>query len=254
MEEKRNSSFFASASRFFKSTSNIKPTTPSRSSSLSGRQTQTEPDSVTTSQPRPEPQRVVVKEQLPPLATPVQQQLVKEDSEEEDTNEVEQIIEDEATRAFADETITFSTRTIDYASSLSPELLADNMDSFKLRTPLLPSVSTPTHSVATNTVDVDPWAISLQMEPSTSSPVNNILTQDIEPQKRRVFADLITSWTTGQSNIFETRPVEDPEQFFQHVAEEQRDVGFAGIDDSPIRTNAETTTVNIWGDVENPWS
>lgn len=260
VEDTKSSSFFASASRFFKSSSSTKPSasTSTSSSVSSDIQNQPVPPSVTLPSPPPVDKTVVSvqqQQQTDPPQLQVVNRQVEEEEEENDTNDAIPVIEDEATRAFADETISFSTHAINYTTSLTPDLLIDGIDSLKVRTPLSPSVSSPTHTTTTTTtgggVELDPWALSISLEPSVSSPITRVPVQEIEPQKRRVFADLITSWNTGQ--IHREREEVDPDQFFHHIAEEQRDVGFAGIsNDSPIK--AAPTSVNIWEEVENPWS
>ncbi|KAI9265616.1 hypothetical protein BY458DRAFT_513451 [Sporodiniella umbellata] len=243
-EEKRNSSFFASASRFFKS--NSKPSPSPSSTSISDKNEEIPSSSAEPVEANKKIQTPAVKSAEKPMTPPVVKAPVaatieKEEEEREDTN----VIEDEATRAFADE-IAFKSKAIDY--TLPPDLLIEGMDSLKVRTPLLPSVSTPTASV---TVEVDPW--SLQLEPSTSTPIVQVPTQEIEPQKRKVFADLITSWNTGQSNDPFERVEED--QFFQYVAEEKRDVAFGLIKNDDRNDIIKThTNVHIWDEVENPWS
>ncbi|RCH96399.1 hypothetical protein CU097_000330, partial [Rhizopus azygosporus] len=218
VEDTKSSSFFASASRFFKSSSSAKPSASTSTSSSVSSDIQNQPVSPSVTLPSPPSvDKTVVSVQQPQQTEPPQLQV--------------------ATRAFADETISFSTHAINYTTSLTPDLLIDGIDSLKVRTPLSPSL--------------DPWALSISLEPSVSSPITRVPVQEIEPQKRRVFADLITSWNTGQTH--REREEVDPDQFFHHIAEEQRDVGFAGIsNDSPIKTIP--TSVNIWEEVENPWS
>ncbi|CEI98770.1 hypothetical protein RMCBS344292_12870 [Rhizopus microsporus] len=262
VEDTKSSSFFASASRFFKSSSSAKPSASTSTSSSVSSDIQNQPVSPSVTLPSPPSvDKTVVSVQQPQQTEPPQLQVVnrqeeeEEEEEENDTNDATPVIEDEATRAFADETISFSTHAINYTTSLTPDLLIDGIDSLKVRTPLSPSVSSPTHTTTTTTtasgVELDPWALSISLEPSVSSPITRVPVQEIEPQKRRVFADLITSWNTGQTH--REREEVDPDQFFHHIAEEQRDVGFAGIsNDSPIKTIP--TSVNIWEEVENPWS
>jgi hypothetical protein len=116
------------------------------------------------------------------------------------------------------------------------------------------SISTPTR------VD-DPWSEILAVnqnftiEPSMSSPLA-VKVQDIEPEKRTVFADLIQSWNTGNSTSQEfTVREDDPDTFYDHIAEERRDVGFAGIGDKTRDNNNNTSSMVDW-DVEedNPWN
>ncbi|ORE07411.1 hypothetical protein BCV72DRAFT_304610 [Rhizopus microsporus var. microsporus] len=261
VEDTKSSSFFASASRFFKSSSSTKPSASTSTSSSVSSDIQNQPVSPSVTLPSPSSvdktvasvQQQQQQQTEPPQLQVVNRQVEEEEEEEEnDTNDATPVIEDEATRAFADETISFSTHAINYTTSLTPDLLIDGIDSLKVRTPLSPSVSSPTHTTTTaGGVELDPWALSISLEPSVSSPITRVPVQEIEPQKRRVFADLITSWNTGQ--IHREREEVDPDQFFHHIAEEQRDVGFAGIsNDSPIKT--VPTSVNIWEEVENPWS
>lgn len=164
--------------------------------------------------------------------TQKQQEEEEEEEEEDEPEEQHRIIEDEATRAFAeDDVITFKPTLLNYRS-ISPEL---TMDALKIDTPtistnitkkLIPSISTPTNNVE------DPWSNPLLIqpivEPSISSPLV-VKVQDIEPQKRTAFADLINSWNTGKSNNKEYIRNQDPKEFFDHVAAERRDIGFAGI-------------------------
>lgn len=275
-EDRPSSSFFASASRFFKSSSNTNSKTSSSASSIASVNNGTSPKLKHAEAPLPPvPQ---VPEPLRPQPSPQQktqkpqsqrkipiQQIRENDEEEEEQVSHHHMIEDEATRAFADDVISFqSTYQPDYAA---PDLsLLASMDSLRLDGPnkrLLPSASTPT----TLRADMDdPWfdgatvnrvlPILGNIEPSASSPLQDqhkISIHDIEPQKRTAFADLITSWNTGQTNTFETVK-EDPEQFFSHVAEEQRDIGFAGIgdDDDSIKN---ISVIDVWdSNEENPWN
>jgi len=120
---------------------------------------------------------------------------------------------------------------------------------------LVPSISTPT-----NNVD-DPWSNPLLMqptvEPSVSSPLV-VKVQDIEPQKRTAFADLINSWNTGKSNNKEYTNNQDPKEFFDHVAEERRDIGFAGIREHDDEEEEEEEHYHRqqldYQDEINPWN
>lgn len=191
-----------------------------------------------------------------------QQQEEEEEGEEEEEEEAIPIIEDEATRAFAeDNVISFKPSLLHYRS-ISPEL---TMDALKIDIPtsthttatkkLVPSISTPT-----NNVD-DPWSNPLLMqptvEPSVSSPLV-VKVQDIEPQKRTAFADLINSWNTGKSNNKEYTNNQDPKEFFDHVAEERRDIGFAGIrehdDDEEEEEEHYHRQQLDYQDEINPWN
>lgn len=323
-----SSSFFASASRFFKSSSsNTNSKTSSSASSIASvgnatsakieKQEEEEEEkkrAAAATPPLPPPrqqqqaqpqvkqqqqqQRQIpsLKSQLPPTIDTRQVQ-VEEEEEEEEEEVVNHppVIEDEATRAFADDVISFQpTRRPDYAA-ISPDLsLLTPMDSLHLDTTtplnkrLLPSASTPT---AASVADVDdPWfdgavAVAaaatanthriivpppphmLLVEPSMSSPPiqqqhHKISEKDIEPQKRSAFADLISSWNTGQSLdkvLPKTEQEDSQEQFFSHVAEEQRDIGFAGIsatvDNEEDTSNRRVVVADVWdSNEENPWN
>ncbi|CAO3656689.1 unnamed protein product [Mucor hiemalis] len=299
-------SFFASASRFFKSSSNTQSKASSSASSIASVNSsnihQEDPPRKNTQPTLPQqpqqPQQPLRKPQQQPQQQPqhLQQKntsilqsksavnhTVGEEEEEEEEQDNNPVIEDEATLAFADDVINFKARNYqpDYAS-IAPDL---SMDALSLdvhsNKRLLPSASTPTASQA----DMDdPWfdgaaimssttsfatpsklPIALNIEPSISSPLqqrhhHEISEQDIEPQKRSAFADLISSWNTGQTNndVYRTVHTEDPEQFFSHVAEEQRDIGFAGIsneDENEHRRTRTISAVEVWHDnEENPWN
>lgn len=243
-----------------------------------------------TQQPKP----ISIQQNIPAIQSRnmVNNHAVKEEEEEEEEEEEHvngHVIEDEATLAFADDVINFKAKSYqpDYAS-ITPDL---SMDALSLdvhsNKRLLPSASTPTASQA----DVDdPWydgaailssthtssfatpssklPISLNIEPSLSSPLqqrsqHKIAVEEIEPQKRSAFADLISSWNTGQTSsndVYGAVHTEDPEQFFSHVAEEQRDIGFAGItgeedEDEREHRRTRTISVEVWHDnEENPWN
>lgn len=246
-----SSSFF----RFFKSSNNNSNTNSKNSSSASSIASVNAPspivknnDAVNSTIASPPPPPPPVRQQAPPPPLSSQQhQPIKpeyinnsksnvaqqqQEEEEEEPEEQHHIIEDEATRAFAeDDVITFKPTLLNYRS-ISPEL---TMDALKIDTPtistnitkkLVPSISTPTNNVE------DPWSNPLLIqpivEPSISSPLV-VKVQDIEPQKRTAFADLINSWNTGKSNNKEYTRNQDPKEFFDHVAAERRDIGFAGI-------------------------
>lgn len=102
---------------------------------------------------------------------------------------------------------------------------------------------------------------------STSSPLlkNNeqkVKLSEIDPSKRSAFADLIESWNGSkhqQRSVRRDRPDDDDETFFSKVAEEQRDIGFAGLDgNDQVTTNSthrferDTRNWNIV-DNDNPW-
>ncbi|KAI8982280.1 hypothetical protein BDF20DRAFT_834916 [Mycotypha africana] len=247
-----------------------------------------------------------------------------------------QFIEDEATRAFANDLSRFisaetSRKTqpiLSKADFFTPELMEgltinDNDDTifssiystagdlgvedFMEPSPPLMSMSlstptTATYSISPPTHVDDPWldpsvrkpSFALQVEPSQSSPLI-VQEQDIEPEKRTAFADLIQSWnsshnvsggtpfscttakptTTASSIIHDT--AEEEETFLARVAEERKDIAFAGIEDDmhtgsmtniPIISNTNNnslTTIshnnrNTYLDwmgeavVENPWN
>ena len=265
-EEKQPSSFFASASRFFKSSNNNTPskTSSSASSIASAHAPLEEPVQLPPpikQQQQASPPPPMKQTQLPP---PSAQIIPPQEIEEEDEEEIS-VIEDEATRAFADDVITFQPTahyTPDYAS-LGPDLdsLHITLDTSPNRKLMIPSISTPTSTGAE--VD-DPWLDGFTkpllgpIEPSASSPIqpqHRISVQDIEPQKRSAFADLISSWNTGQTNPNVMPPQVDPEQFLHHVAEEQRDVGFAGISSVQEEEGIHSRTVSsVWDhEEENPW-
>jgi hypothetical protein len=254
-----SSSFF----RFFKSNSTQSKPSSSASSAVSVNAPSSpvinnETTNTATSTPPPPPRQQIIQPQprIVPKPTAPQQQ-VEEEEEEEEQLQNHQIFEDEATRAFADDVMTFKpiTRPAQY---FSPEL---TMDALRIDTPpnkrLIPSASTPT----VTTVD-DPWSTLRQpillngpIEPSISSPLV-IKEQDIEPQKRTAFADLIASWNTGEHQKQQsTTASEDPEQFFSHVAEEKKDVGFAGIQEETEEIEERSHIIVDWAQAEeNPWN
>ncbi|KAI8065069.1 hypothetical protein BDF21DRAFT_496671 [Thamnidium elegans] len=267
-EKPSSSSFFASASRFFKSSSHgNSPKNSSAASSVSNvsikSDTTVTPPSARqptppARQPPPQQQKQPRKMATPPPPPRTMPITKYEEEEEEEDLSSHHVIEDEATRAFADDVISFQANyTPDY-TSLSNEL--SGMDSLRIDNKrLLPSASTPT----TVRADVDdPWfdnsrlALTGTIEPSVSSPLHKVSVHDIEPQKRSAFADLINSWNTGQ-NKFESVQEEDHEQFFSHVAAEQGDVGFGGIsnDDDDEEGTIKTSVSVVWdNDEENPWN
>ncbi|GAA5814060.1 hypothetical protein MFLAVUS_007550 [Mucor flavus] len=265
--EEKSSSFFASASRFFKSSSHgNSPKNSSAASSVSNVSIKSDtPVTPPVRQPtpparQPPPQQQKQSRKMatpppPPRTMPIEKEKEEEEEEEEDLSS-HHVIEDEATRAFADDVISFQANyTPDY-TSLSNEL--SGMDSLRIDNKrLLPSASTPT----TVRADVDdPWfdnsrlALMGTIEPSVSSPLHKVSVQDIEPQKRSAFADLINSWNTGQTK-FESVQEEDHEQFFSHVAAEQRDIGFGGISNGEEEDTMKTSASVLWdNDEENPWN
>ncbi|GAN04803.1 hypothetical protein MAM1_0074d04268 [Mucor ambiguus] len=285
-----SSSFF----RFFKSSNNNSNTNSKNSSSASSIASVNAPSPIvakshdttnsttTTTTPVLPPPVPPVRQSVPPTPSPAitqhqQQQPMyrpngvhqrqaeepEEEEEEEGDEEPVPIIEDEATRAFAeDDTISFKPSLLSYRS-ISPEL---TMDALTIDIPthtntskkLVPSISTPT-----NNVD-DPWSNPLLMqptiEPSISSPLV-VKVQDIEPQKRTAFADLINSWNTGKSNNKEYTNNQDPKEFFDYVAEERRDIGFAGIrehdddqDDEEDEDHYRRQQQLDYQDEINPWN
>ncbi|KAI8638108.1 hypothetical protein BD408DRAFT_405929 [Parasitella parasitica] len=206
--------------------------------------------------PSQQHQQPIKPNHIQPRAIQQQQQEDEEDEEPEEPEEQFTVIEDEATRAFAeDNVISFKPTLLNYRS-ISPELA---MDALKIDTRivtnavhkrLLPSISTPTNNME------DPWSnliIQPTVEPSISSPLV-VREQDIEPQKRSAFADLINSWNTGKSNN-EEYPTQDPKEFFEHVAAERRDIGFAGIhgqDDDDQKHHSRQQL--DYQDEMNPWN
>ncbi|KAI8978505.1 hypothetical protein BDB01DRAFT_276126 [Pilobolus umbonatus] len=256
LEPKASPSFFASASRFFKPIANksspVKPDHPPTTSTQSNEKIEKERrlEKLREEQMKKEEQKK--REQREAYEREQREKEDRERREEEERRvQLEQnkhpIIEDEATRAFADDVIHFpSTKAKPVFHNLSPELLAsvvnDTLHIDNRR--MLPSMSTPTQ----DTPDVDPWSDPNRLfhhpEPSASSPVTSI--QHIEPRKRTAFADLIASWNNNSSNV--TKVVE--EQFLDHVAEEQKDVAFGGIDYTNKR---ETPLIEAWTEDDNPW-
>ncbi|KAI8086967.1 uncharacterized protein B0P05DRAFT_635650 [Gilbertella persicaria] len=232
-----SSSFF----RFFKSNNNNpKPASPS--------------PSVKSIQTSPPVAAVVVNKVNDPIEQPSPAPISKPNLKKKPEPEPEPkpepepeptvVIEDEATRAFADDVMTFKPKPAQYFD-VTPELSMDalRIEDNTANKRLVPSVSTPTHSVD------DPWSQIVQLEPSVSSPLV-VKVQDIEPQKRTAFADLITSWNTGQSNRIEEEQ-EDEDGFFDHVAEERRDIGFAGIGQKEDTHSTHDMMRPM--DWDNPW-
>ncbi|KAI9300764.1 hypothetical protein BJ944DRAFT_272510 [Cunninghamella echinulata] len=140
-----------------------------------------------------------------------------------------------------------------------------------------------------NSSDNDPWSIhpplgQLSLTPNMSTPFpatskknhnnnnNNSIHKkinDIEPVKRRAFADLIANWhgdnsLMNNSNNKRVEEEEEEEQFLTSVASEKRDIGFAGIeaDNKPIAALSHLgdhgTSAFDWHRDEilddNPWS
>ncbi|KAI8368868.1 hypothetical protein EDC96DRAFT_128344 [Choanephora cucurbitarum] len=163
-------------------------------------------------------------------------------SEQQNKPEEVVVIEDEATRAFADDMISFQSKPTNYLI-MTPEL---TMDALKLNTPPIPT-TTSSSSVSTHSVD-DPW-LDPTLQPATVDLA--IQVQDIEPQKRTAFADLIDSWNTSTLKTHDYLPKEEeePDQFFDHVAEERRDIGFAGIE----ATTRKEHPIEWVTEEENPW-
>lgn len=236
VEEEDKPSFFASASRFFKSSSNANSKASSTASSIASAQNSPKLRGEPLPQePKPKPLP------KPPLARTVSVPQVEEE-------ETYREIEDEATRAFADDVMSFqsSCYEADYAA-IPPDLACMEVVETKR---LLPSASTPTTMRA---VDVDPWFDGREfpvlgtMEPSVSSPLHRVSVQDIEPEKRNVFADLITSWNTGQT----LEPVREEREFFSQVAEEQH-IGFASL--PPRESTSKNNRAIDYDEEENPWN
>ncbi|KAI8391674.1 uncharacterized protein BYT42DRAFT_557678 [Radiomyces spectabilis] len=285
---KASSSIFASASRFLKSRS---PSNPPPPPPPPASQPLPAPASPKITSPPPTPPAPARRSPppLPPSSSaavprPVSQQhkreTEREEEEDEDPMESESIpiiVEDEATRAFADDTMKFSMTKPRADYSTSPELLASlTSDTLRLDEPpmMIPSISTP--AATQDTDSLNPWSHTLQfsLEPSSSSPQLNrkrsskSAAADIDPGKRAAFADLIASWHSGKPERELTVAKEDPEQFFTRVAVEQRDIGFAGIagsgndddDDASLDEHPYSSSLNklhqiqSWGLEENPWS
>lgn len=225
----RSSSFF----RFFKTSSSSKTNNSSKTTSSA---------SSVHSIPAKEPEDMIPQQHTIRTVPPIQPKVVPSQPIQEEKEEMI-VIEDEATRAFADD-ITFQSKS-PYLDIMTPEL---TMDALRLDQPIIPNtspssaISTPTHT----SLD-DPW---FDQSSQVSDPSHlAIQVQDIEPQKRTAFADLINSWNTNQTNdVPRIEPEEDPEQFFEHVAEERRDIGFAGIGATP-----RPTVEWVAEEQENPW-
>lgn len=240
-EEEEKPSFFASASRFFKS-SGSKPSSSASSVASASNSPKLKNDPV----PEVVQQKTLPKPPTPrKVVTPPPQQQ-EEEEEEEKGYQLE--IEDEATRAFADDVMSFKSH---YASLTTSDLALPQVESKRL----LPSASTPT----TLRTDMDdPWfdgsnqtqpIMNLMMEPSVSSPLHKVSVQDIEPEKRNAFADLITSWNTGQTLLLE--PVRE-EFFHEQVAEEQH-IGFATLPPRDSISSTSEISVLDYNEEENPW-
>lgn len=220
-----------------------------------------------------------------------QKEEEKEDDEEEPPENIPAVvIEDEATRAFAED-VHFDTPSYKLPSTYDdPEILASvTNDALRLddRPPMTPSISTPAGMYASHhqqqrpsvndimfSEPLNPWSsLGPSIDPlftrtaSTSSPLlkNNeqkVKLSEIDPCKRSAFADLIESWNGNkhqQRSVRRDRPDDDDETFFSKVAEEQRDIGFAGLDgndqvptNSTHRFERDTRNWNIV-DNDNPW-
>ncbi|KAG0164342.1 hypothetical protein DFQ28_009177 [Apophysomyces sp. BC1034] len=265
-----SSSIFASASRFIK---------------IRTKSVKTEPDTpvhepkTSSSPPAPQPQPQIPPPQPPmprqnyAIPSPVQKRPSKrgiakkeEEEKEEEERETVPVIEDEATRAFAADVMSFKVDRvpshIDYASS--PELQASlTKDTLQLSQPALtPSASTPT-TATMNHESLNPWSenpLGLALEPSvtTSTPLRGqrqSLRRQIAPTKRDAFADLISSWNGEHVEIVREEKSEDQELFLENVAAERRDIGFAGISNED---DESTTPDNLFVDLhalnlDDPW-
>ncbi|KAI9475859.1 MAG: hypothetical protein EXX96DRAFT_280435 [Benjaminiella poitrasii] len=221
-----------------------------------------------------------------------------EEIEEDDQSKLQAVIEDEATRAFANDVMTFEPivpKPDFYYRPIPPELtmdalhISDTNHNNQSKRLVIPSISTPTTILTSSLVEEDPWSetpiINSNLLPKQPSNPDSFLTeahsttapiittehsvstplivkaQDIEPQKRRAFADLIASWNTGQSSKSDEDSGSNA-QFLEHVAEERRDIGFAGIEgneqnsDSDMFNRQHTIIPPIvdWAEEENPWN
>jgi hypothetical protein len=134
------------------------------------------------------------------------------------------MMEDEATRAFAAHDLTASSST--------------------------PTVKTPAASSTNN-----PWDAPSPMA-TTTTPLPTQLDKrlgEIEPAKRAAFADLIANWHGARKNNDPIMDDDDDDSFLTSVACEQRDVGFAGIDNSTSKLASFAWQQDDLLD-ENPWS
>ncbi|KAI8142894.1 hypothetical protein BJV82DRAFT_110680 [Fennellomyces sp. T-0311] len=222
--------------------------------------------STPSASPPPPPPRREKPHQYSPKVEP-------EEEEEEEDVVPQVVIEDEATRAFAAD-IKFNTPTAAYAKAHydDPELLVSltNDLHFDNGPSMIPSASTPTghqRSATASTASEDnfgnPWSLSpidplFSRTASTSSPLLKsnrlkVVPSEIEPAKRSAFADLIESWN-GVKRKNGSKETQD-DQFFDHVAAEQRDIGFAGIgaDDEVRTTNGHREVDWDIQDSDNPW-
>ncbi|KAI9320022.1 hypothetical protein BX666DRAFT_1918507 [Dichotomocladium elegans] len=131
-----------------------------------------------------------------------------------------------------------------------PELLASVVnDALRFESPsMIPSVSTPQ-------TESNPWSAVDPMK-TTSSPLIKTH-QDIEPSKRIAFADLIDSWH-GKKTATTPPLLQDDDHFFQRIAVEQQDIGFAGIQaEQQIKSMNSNHRSNhhLWDieETDNPW-
>ncbi|KAI7869378.1 hypothetical protein BDF14DRAFT_1741906 [Spinellus fusiger] len=188
-----------------------------------------------------------------------------ESNEQEQEKHTSNVIEDEATRAFADTFIKVKpVHTFDYPSSPEFTLRIDAKPS------LIPSSSTPASTLGLDPSEtLNPWydMNAAMIDPpsaSTSSPSIStrirshrppVPTPPMEPVRQAAFADLIASWHHGQHPP--SLPSENSEQFLERVAIEQRDIGFAGIC-GPVAEETEDRMEEDqsqgWAiETDNPW-
>ncbi|KAI8074428.1 hypothetical protein BC940DRAFT_288227 [Gongronella butleri] len=170
------------------------------------------------------------------------------------------MMEDEATRAFA-----LDPSALLHQSSATAAIHADDndqlaprFDELSLRDQQTPTASVSNHSTNKSLTDEDdPWQPIVT--PTASTPLEKY--NHIAPAKQRAFADLIANWhgTDGPAAAKPAAQEDDPAQFFEAVASEQRDIGFAGIQGhAPIQPSSSASTCSMWQQDQllesNPWS
>ncbi|ORX42890.1 hypothetical protein DM01DRAFT_1411743 [Hesseltinella vesiculosa] len=160
------------------------------------------------------------------------------------------MMEDEATRAFAMDPSTMLQPSAK-PSLLPDDVLAPSFDTLAIQDTHQPT-STPSTSVSNRSDEDDPWQPVLT--PTCSTPLDKKTLEHIAPAKQRAFADLIANWHGVDEPTTSQDAGATDQLFFESVASEQRDIGFAGIEGQA----APTMATSHWQDDQymesNPWS
>ncbi|KAI8092593.1 uncharacterized protein BX664DRAFT_384139 [Halteromyces radiatus] len=243
------------------------------------------PQQSSASIPPPPPPRVHKKHQQQDLLRQIESSVEynnnNNDDDDEETRNLQRqkaaMMEDEATRAFAMESSVLSPSTMLMNYDDDPELYASVTQFHSLA--ITGSSSTPTSKrnvtsiprsnpmiSSNNNNSSNPWdntAAFLTPTMSTPFPTSNHTKQDleknwkeIEPAKRAAFADLIENWHSSKNAAHENGCNDDEDDFLKYVASEQRDIGFAGIDDGLKDDHSRVSSFGWRQDMldENPWS